>query len=1081
MTDRRSSVFLDDRPDSRPRGVAPEAPPAPVTLGEIAGAQWTLGRQDFVGAPEQAEVDAYGPVITALYDRAPKNMLGFTGKTYLMPAGTKANIAYDKVWSDVAAYRRDDPTFLKDVPAANADEFKAWVQAQEQSRRRQAQDVVRREDGVGQKAFGFGVGVATGMVDPVNLSAMLLTGGAGAAPSIWRGMAREALINGAIEAAELPAIAANRAQFGEDMGAGDMAVDLALAAAGGAAFHAGARGLAAGGRAIVDSAAGKAVGQALTPLALRGARLSGATDGEVARAFGDALPAELRTPDQQAALHVLTREADVDASNPFVANAAGQDAHAARLDEALRAMLMPDARRGNLAASTALASGTVLPSAPRPASSTPDLSPDRVIRFVINDLEGGAAVVRYGDADGGTTKYGIAAKFNPGVDVAGLTEAQAASIARRKYWFPELNRADPRTAAVAFDAGYIAGPAVGRRVLRESGGDPARALAIYRDFLNGLADSKPGKAKYRRGWNARVDRLARMVGSGEDRVQLDPTRFGEAAADDVAIAQRQLDHATMDAELLAAERARSDRQIAPERQAGADDIGPMEGSALLDDAAQADGPAPATAGITDAAAPAATPDAPTIEPTQIDPEARAAVRRYVSDTRGSLQPAKIAKALGMSADDADRIVLSLVGDPRSGLVQIGRPGQGKGLRIVRRPERRAPVDLMRFLADRGGLRDDEGHALTGAGGTDRGLSRFVPGSGPLFREGGMSLDRARELAAEAGYFHDRSPDDAVSDTTTADFIDLLHQADAAPLYTRGDLDAAAAREAEAAATEQARQVREWIDARLTEHGFAFDRDQQARAAALMIERDMEPDEAIRTVVNQDIAEALDDARMEADSDRYDLLADDIERTLAESGRGPDGRDTGWSADVGNAREGGAGAGEPARGAEGGAARDAREAAGLEGPAPLNGGRGFDDPDGPAAVAVVDSLLHDLRAELDAVLPNDPSLQEFRIMSPVGVSRVVDREGARRAAMTAARRLGVDERFWNNIMRYDGGEASFGPLRIVEGNAELLNERFGAPYASDYRIDVDGVERSLRDVLDEIEADDAAIKAARACL
>lgn len=67
------------------------------------------------------------------------------------------------------------------------------------------------------------------------------------------------------------------------------------------------------------------------------------------------------------------------------------------------------------------------------------------------------------------------------------------------------------------------------------------------------------------------------------------------------------------------------------------------------------------------------------------------------------------------------------------------------------------------------------------------------------------------------------------------------------------------------------------------------------------------------------------------------------------------------------------------------------------------------------------------------------------------------------------------------MRYDGGEASFGPLRIVEGNAELLNERFGAPYASDYRIDVDGVERSLRDVLDEIEADDAAIKAARACL
>jgi len=1060
MTDRRSSVFLNNRPDSRKPGLAPEAPPAPVTLGQIASAQWTLGRQDFLGAPQQAEMDAYGPIVTELGKRRPASWWDTLrgSNRYVQIGQRSAGINADNVWADVLAERGRDPDFLKDVPATNAAEFSAWVKSEEVRRRRAAQTVVAGESGVGQKAFGFGVGIATGLVDPINLSAMVLTGGGGAAPTIWRGMAREALINGAIEGVEMPQIMSNRAAFGEDMTAGDVALDIGVAMVGGAAFHAGGRGVVAGAARVADSSVGRATGRALTPLALRMAELRQASDIDVVRAFADAVPAEYRTPDQQAAIHVVEREADIDASNPFVRNAAGDDAHAERLEAALRAMLAPDANRGVLAATTALASGNAVPFIPRAAPSAgtrPNLSPDRVIRFVINDLEGGAQVVRYGAGDGGTTKYGIAAKFNPGVDVANLTEGQAAAIARRKYWFPELDRADPRVAAVAFDAGYISGTNVGKRILAESGGDPAKALALYRQHLNHIADTVPGKARYRNGWNARVDKLARMTASGEDRVQLEPLGFAAGTSDDLAVAQRSLDQATMESDLVAAETSRPVVSDGLERVAEPDEPSVGEGSAVMEGAE----PSPV----------ADMPQAPAI-----DPEARAAVRRYISDTRGSLQPAKVAKALGLAEDDAARIVEALAADPRGGLVR-----QGKAGRIIRRPVRRAPVDLFRFLADRGGLRDDEGHSLIAG----RGLDRFVPGAGPLFRETGMSLDRARELAAEAGYFHDRAPDDAMAETTTDDFIQLMQNADREPVYTLADLEAVADREARAAASEQAAMVRSHIDARLTEHGFGFDRDQTARAAALMIERDMEPDEAIRAVVNQDIAEALDDARMEADSDRYDLLAEDFERTLVDAERGIDSDRVGQATNGADAGQGGEGLGEPRGAGQGGAALDERQADGLAGPAPLDDvrGRAFDDPNGPGAVAVVDSLIHDLRAQLDAAVPFNPSHREYRSLSPVGTRRVMGIDAVRREAMVQAQKLKLDDVLYDRILAYEGGDAEFGPIRIVEGHPEALDAAHGSTIRTDFRIDDEGVERSLRDILDDIDADDAAIKSARNCL
>lgn len=70
------------------------------------------------------------------------------------------------------------------------------------------------------------------------------------------------------------------------------------------------------------------------------------------------------------------------------------------------------------------------------------------------------------DDPGGLTRYGIAQRFHPDVDVASLTEAEAKEILRRKYW--DANRLDlirPKNIAIKlFSLG--AGPLGMRRAIQ---------------------------------------------------------------------------------------------------------------------------------------------------------------------------------------------------------------------------------------------------------------------------------------------------------------------------------------------------------------------------------------------------------------------------------------------------------------------------------------------------------------------------------------------------------------------------------------------------------------------------------------
>lgn len=562
MSDRRGSVFVDRAPE--PTRAPPTPVPEPVTARQILGAHWTLGRQDVAGAELQSQISAYGPIVQALTDRETETDVFGVKKDHWSNAAT-AGIPYntDRIWQDVAKQREADPTFMKDVPATNEAEFVKYVKAQELERRHKAQDVVSRQVGLGQSTIGFAADVGTGFTDPINAGSMILSSGiGGAAKPLLQVMARDALVNGLTEVAELPVISENRQRFGEKMTAGEMATDVLSASAAGALFpvaHAGVAKVAgAAARVIADGPIGQAASRAVAPFALHGADLPPVADHEVAKAFADAVPADIRTPDEQAALHVINRQVDIDATNPFVRNPPGMDTHADRLGSAMADLVAAGDRTG----ATGAVGPIPAPTRPRalPARAAPNLSPDRVINYVINDLEGGAAVVHYNAADGGTTKYGIAAAANPGVDVANLTAAQASDIAKRKYWLPEFDRADPRTAAISFDASYISGPEVGRRILHESGGDPVKALELYRQHLNHIADVVPGKEKYRKGWMNRVDRLQKLVGGGEDHVTLRPEAI--EGDDELALSQRELDHANMDAELANHERAMAGRENA---------------------------------------------------------------------------------------------------------------------------------------------------------------------------------------------------------------------------------------------------------------------------------------------------------------------------------------------------------------------------------------------------------------------------------------------------------------------------------------------------------------------------------------
>lgn len=145
-----------------------------------------------------------------------------------------------------------------------------------------------------------------------------------------------------------------------------------------------------------------------------------------------------------------------------------------------------------------------------------NLSPSNVREATINfilDAEGSEYVAD--DAGAGEAKYGIVAKFNPGVDVKNLTKEQAAQIYRERYWNSvNADSLPPALAAVMTDTAVNMGAGKAKELLEKSGGNIASFLELRREHYRNLATSDPKKyGQFLTGWMNRVNRLEAFANS----------------------------------------------------------------------------------------------------------------------------------------------------------------------------------------------------------------------------------------------------------------------------------------------------------------------------------------------------------------------------------------------------------------------------------------------------------------------------------------------------------------------------------------------------------------------------------------
>lgn len=284
---------------------------------EALAAGFGTARVDTTGYVEAQQVEAYKPIIDALLEvHADRSFTAYVNPS----SGT---VSPQAVWRDVQRLKRDRGMFA-DLPDT-IEEFEQGWRKDERLRIAKLQETASR----GGAVPVFIGSMAGAMTDPINIYS-LPVGGAG--KSLATRMLTEGLVNSAVEAALLPTAQKNRAELGLDgLTVGDAALNIAAAGFGAAALR--------GGFEIAPRVA-SAVDAKAYALAkpVRDAIDGKLGDRDLARAFADMVPEHLRTPDQEAALYVLTRAADIREASPYIPTHEAIDAHVAKLEVAANAL-----------------------------------------------------------------------------------------------------------------------------------------------------------------------------------------------------------------------------------------------------------------------------------------------------------------------------------------------------------------------------------------------------------------------------------------------------------------------------------------------------------------------------------------------------------------------------------------------------------------------------------------------------------------------------------------------------------------------------------------------------------------------
>ncbi len=131
---------------------------------------------------------------------------------------------------------------------------------------------------------------------------------------------------------------------------------------------------------------------------------------------------------------------------------------------------------------------------------------------------------------GGETKYGIAKRYHPSVDIKNLTPEQAASIYANEYWDAAGCDSIPFPFNVAvFDTAVQ--PGIGHALdWMKQAQDVYSFLGLRKQFYYDQINKIPTKIKFLKGWLARVDDLRKFVDiaiqSQDQQARLDVPRWG---------------------------------------------------------------------------------------------------------------------------------------------------------------------------------------------------------------------------------------------------------------------------------------------------------------------------------------------------------------------------------------------------------------------------------------------------------------------------------------------------------------------------------------------------------------------------
>lgn len=153
---------------------------------------------------------------------------------------------------------------------------------------------------------------------------------------------------------------------------------------------------------------------------------------------------------------------------------------------------------------------------------------EEAVKYVIED-EGG--YVNHPNDPGGETKFGISKRSYPDLDIANLTEEDAAEIYKRDFWDRnEVEELPPHVRYIYFDMTVNHGPRNAARILQRAAkvkddgmvGPVTRAAArrvtVYEigesrwDFFERIMKRNPKLESFRRGWQNRNSKVvARAV------------------------------------------------------------------------------------------------------------------------------------------------------------------------------------------------------------------------------------------------------------------------------------------------------------------------------------------------------------------------------------------------------------------------------------------------------------------------------------------------------------------------------------------------------------------------------------------